>query len=229
MMFELIKKLCRGIPEELAVLIRQSGSGFLFSCFILAILCSSIYGMSVGIWRAPLQGFYVAIKFPLLIVLVTVGNALINGIFAKVLGAKLTFRESFLAVLMSFMVASVILASFAPLMLCLIWNSPPVTDPNSTIAHHGILLFNVVTIAFAGVVSNLHLYKLILHLTESKEESKRIIFSWLAVNLLLGSQLSWIMRPFIGGPKGAVEFLRDNAFVGNFFEAVFHSAKDLMF
>jgi hypothetical protein len=185
--------------------------------------------MCVGIWRAPLQGFYVAMKFPLLIVLVTVGNALINGIFAKVLGAKLTFRESFLAVLMSFTIASVILASFSPLMLCLIWNSPSVSDPASAMAHHGILLFNVVAIAFAGVVSNLHLYKLILHLTESRVESKRIIFSWLAVNLLLGSQLSWIMRPFIGGPKGAVEFLRDNAFVGNFFEAVFHSAKDLMF
>ena len=218
-----------GIPEELAGLIRKPGNDCLYSCFILAVICSSAYGMSVGIWRAPLQGFYVAVKFPLLIVLVTVGNALINGILAKALGAKMTFRESFIAVLMSFTIASVILSSFAPLMLCLIWNCPSVTEPNSTISHHGILLFNVVSIAFAGVVSNLHLYKLVLHLTESKTESKRIIFSWLAVNLLFGSQLSWIMRPFIGGPKGAVEFLRENAFAGNFFEAVFHSAKDLIF
>ncbi|MFA6566607.1 MAG: hypothetical protein WCS96_00195 [Victivallales bacterium] len=224
-----IRKLCRGIPGELAGLIKNSGNECLYSCFILAILCSSVYGLSVGIWRAPLQGFYVAMKFPFLIVLVTVGNALINGIFAKVLGAKMTFRESFIAVLMSFTIASVILASFAPLMLCLIWNCPSVSEPNSIISHHGILLFNVVAIAFAGAVSNLHLYKLVLHLTESKVESRRIIFSWLAVNLLLGSQLSWIMRPFIGGPKGAVEFLRENAFAGNFFEAVFHTAKDLMF
>lgn len=224
-----VRKLCRGIPGELAELIGKPGNGFFFSCFILAVVCSSIYGMSVGIWRAPLQGFYVAMKFPLLIVLVTVGNALINGVFAKVLGAKMTFRESFIAVLMSFTIASVILASFTPLMLCLIWNSPAVTEPNSVVAHHGILLLNVVSIAFAGVVSNLHLYKLILHLTGSKRESRQIIFSWLAVNLLLGAQLSWIMRPFIGGPKGAVEFLRENAFVGNFFEAVFHTAKDLMF
>jgi hypothetical protein len=228
-MFNLVRKLCKGIPWELAELIRKPGSGFLFSCFILAVMSSSLYGMSVGIWRAPLQGFYVAMKFPLLIVLVTIGNAVINGIFAKVLGAKMTFRESFIAVLMSFTIASIILASFAPLMLCLIWNSPTVMEVNSTIAHHGILLFNVVSIAFAGVVSNLHLYKLVLHFTKSKRESKRIIFSWLAVNLLLGSQLSWIMRPFIGGPKGAVEFLRDNACAGNFFEAVFQTAKALLF
>ena len=228
-MVNLIGKLCRGIPEELAGMMKNSGRYCLVSCFILAVICSSIYGMSVGIWRAPIQGFYVAVKFPLLIVLVTLGNALLNGMFAKVLGAKLTFRESFIAVLMSFTIASVILASFAPLMLWLIWNSPAVTDPNPKIAHHGILLFNVITIAFAGAVSNLHLYKLVLHLTESKLESKRIIFSWLAVNLLLGSQLSWIMRPFIGGPKGAVEFLRDNAFAGNFFEAIFHTAMELLF
>jgi hypothetical protein len=224
-----IRKLCRGVPEELAGLIKSAGNDCLYSCFIIVVLCSSVYGMSVGIWRSPLQSLYVAIKFPLLIVMVTVGNALINSMFAKILGARLTFKESFIAVLMSFTIASVILASFAPLMICLIWNTPPVSDPNSAISHQGILLFNVFSIAFAGVVSNLHLYKLILHLTESKTESKRIIFAWLAVNLLLGSQLSWIMRPFIGGPKGAVEFLRENAFDGNFFEAVFHSAKDLMF
>ena len=151
-MFNLIEKLCRGIPEELAGMMKNSGRDCLVSCFILAVICSSIYGMSVGIWRAPLQGFYVAVKFPLLIVLVTLGNALLNGLFAKVLGAKLTFRESFIAVLMSFTIASVILASFAPLMLWLIWNSPAVTDPNPKIAHHGILLFNVITIAFAGAV-----------------------------------------------------------------------------
>jgi len=210
-------------------LMRKPGNGFLFSCLIIAIICSSIYGMSVGIWRAPLQSLYVGIKFPLLIVSVTAGNALINSMLAKLLGTRLTFKESFIAVLMSFSIASVILASFAPLMLCLIWNSPAVSDPDCTTSHHGILLFNVLSIAFAGVVSNLHLYKLILCLTESKSESRQIIFSWLAVNLLLGSQLSWIMRPFIGGPKGAVEFLRENALDGNFFEAVFHSAKDLFF
>lgn len=224
-----VRKLCRGVPGELAELIKKPGNDCLYSCFALAFICSAVYGMSIGFWRAPLQGFYVAIKFPLLILLVTIGNAMINSMLAKVLGARLTFRESFTAVLMSFTVASVILASFSPLMLFLIWSSPSVSDPNSTISHHGILLFNVVSIAFAGVVSNLHLYKLVLHLTGSKKDSKRIIFSWLAVNLLLGSQLSWIMRPFIGGPKGAVEFLRENAFAGNFFEAVFHTAKGLMF
>ena len=210
-------------------MMRKPGNGFLFSCLAIAVICSSLYGMSVGIWRSPLQSVYVAMKFPMLILFVTAGNAMINGMFAKILGARMTFRESLMSVLMSFTIASIILASFAPLMLCLVWNSPAVSDPNSAMAHQGILLFNVFSIAFAGVVSNLHLYKLVLHFTGTAEVSRRIIFSWLAVNLLLGSQLSWIMRPFIGGPGGAVEFLREKAFDGNFFEAVFQSAKNLFF
>jgi LmbE family N-acetylglucosaminyl deacetylase len=36
----------------------------------------------------------------------------------------------------------------------------------------------------------------------------RVISAWLAANLFLGSQLSWILRPFIGSPGLPVEFLR---------------------
>ena len=38
-----------------------------------------------------------------------------------------------------------------------------------------------------------------------------------------GSQVSWILRPFIGSPDLAVQFLRHNALHGNFYETVFNS------
>ena len=31
-------------------------------------------------------------------------------------------------------------------------------------------------------------------------EARRVLFAWLTVNLFLGSQLSWVLRPFIGSP-----------------------------
>ena len=223
-----LRKLCEGFPEGLAGLMKAPSNKSLYSCLILAFFCSSIYGMSVGLWRSPLQSFYVAMKFPLLILMTTAGNALINGMLAQVFGTKLTFKESLIAVLMSFTIASIILVSFAPLMIYLVWNCPPVSDANEAISHNMLLLFNVLAIAFAGTVSNLHLFRLILHLTGSIHQSRQIIFSWLAVNLLLGSQLSWIMRPFIGDPAGNVEFIRANALSGSFFEAVFHSFSALL-
>ena len=49
------------------------------------------------------------------------------------------------------------------------------------------------------------------------------LLSWLGGNLLLGSQISWILRPFIGSPGLPVQFLRADPLRGNFFEAVWNS------
>jgi hypothetical protein len=53
------------------------------------------------------------------------------------------------------------------------------------------------------------------------------LYAWLAGNLFLGSQLSWILRPFIGSPEMRVEFLRKTAFDGNFYETVFRALRHL--
>jgi len=50
-----------------------------------------------------------------------------------------------------------------------------------------------------------------------------VLYAWQAGNLFLGSQLSWILRPFIGLPSLPVEFLRTNALHGNFYENVLRS------
>ncbi len=58
--------------------------------------------------------------------------------------------------------------------------------------------------------------------------ARRVLMAWLAVNLFLGSQLCWILRPFIGSPSLPVEFLRTEAFRGNFYETVFRSLLHLV-
>ena len=58
--------------------------------------------------------------------------------------------------------------------------------------------------------------------------ARRVLLAWLGGNLLLGSQLSWILRPFIGSPTLPVEFLRATAFKGNFYETVFRAALHLL-
>jgi hypothetical protein len=51
----------------------------------------------------------------------------------------------------------------------------------------------------------------------------RVLVAWLAGNLFLGSQLCWILRPFIGSPVLPVEFFRTTALHGNFYENVLRS------
>ncbi len=64
-----------------------------------------------------------------------------------------------------------------------------------------IMLANVAVIAFAGTTGNTRLFQLLARLGGNRAVARRVLFAWLAGNLFLGSQLSWILRPFIGSPK----------------------------
>lgn len=193
---------------------------------VVIIAGAGFYGAAMGCWRDPQQALFTAIKFPLIILLTTIGNALINAMLAPLLGLNVPFRQSFSAILMSFVIASMILGAFSPLIAFMIWNAPNMASKTvSGSTYNFILLAHVVIIAFAGITGNVRLFQLLARLGESKAVAFRVLFAWLAGNLFLGSQLSWILRPFIGSPNLPVEFFRQAAFQGNFFEAVFHSLR----
>ena len=169
-----------------------------------------------------------AIKFPIIILLTTLGNGLLNGMLAPLLGMNLGFRQSMQAVLMSFTIACIILGSFSPLVFFLVWNSPAMSAHVPGV-YSFFLLAHVVIIAFAGITANLRLVQLLQRLSGSVAVGRRVLFAWLTVNLLLGSQLCWILRPFIGAPGLPVQFLRPDAFQGNFYETVLRALQNLIF
>ena len=179
----------------------------------------------MGWWRDPRQALYVAIKLPLILLLTAGGNALLNAMLAPLLGLNIRFRQSFLAIFTSFAIASAILGSFSPLVGFLIWNAPPMSTDWSISGwtYSLIMLTHVAVIAFAGVVANVRLLQLLRELGGSARVARRVLFAWLIGNLFLGSQLSWIFRPFIGSPTLPLQFFRDHPLAGNFYEAVFHS------
>jgi hypothetical protein len=220
-----ISVLLRGEPEPITAWIEHWTARRLAWCVAVIFVGAGLYGAAMGWWRAPLQALFVAIKFPLIILLTTLGNALLNAMLAPLLGLNFSFRQSFLAILMSFTVAATILGSFSPLTAFLVWNAPPLSPDmqSSGGSYSFIQLTHVAVIAFAGVVANVRLFQLLVRLSGSATVARRVLFAWLAGNLFLGSQCSWILRPFIGSPSLPVEFLRATAFQGNFYETVFRS------
>jgi hypothetical protein len=191
----------------------------------LIVLGAGLFGAAAGCWRDPLQSLYAGIKLPLIILLTASGNALLNALLAPLLGLPLRFGQSFLAILASFALACAMLGAFSPLALFIIWNAPPLAEGlNNSTTHAAILLLLVSAIAFAGVAANLRLLQLLRSLAGNTLVAWRVLIAWLVGNLFLGSQLSWVLRPFIGSPGLPVQFLRDTAFDGNFYEAVFRSA-----
>ncbi len=220
--------LLRGERGKLAAWTGQwSARRFVLHVMVI-IVGAGLYGAAMGWWRDPQQALYVAIKFPLIILLTTLGNALLNAMLAPLLGLNLPFRQSGSAILMSCTITAAILGAFSPLLAFLVWNAPDLAAKNfSSSTYPLILLAHVSVIALAGVTGNVRLFQVLAQLGGSRTVALRVLFAWLAVNLFLGSQLSWILRPFIGSPTLPVEFVRRSAFQGNFFEAVFHSLRQI--
>jgi len=199
-------------------------------CVAVIFAGAGVYGAAMGYWRSPVQAGYNLIKFPIVILATALGNALINGMLAPLLGLNLRFRQSLMLVLMSFAIAAAILGSFAPIVFFIIWNTPSLAGQTgiSWATYNLVQLMQVVIIAFAGVAANVRLFRLLQVLSGGHRVARKVLCAWLAGNLFLGSQLCWILRPFIGSPGLPVEFLRPNAFQGNFYETVFRAIGQLL-
>jgi hypothetical protein len=212
-----LRALLRGEPQTVVDWIDDRGAGGLVSCIGVIVVGCGLFGATVGLWRSPLQAVYVAVKMPLVIMLTAAGNAALNGMLAQLLGTGLSFRQTSLAIVMSFAVAAIILASLSPLVLFLLVNTPPLSSGGRG---GDVMLVSLVTaIAFAGVVANVRLLGLIEHASRGRTVALQTLLAWLAGNLLLGSQIAWVLRPYIGPADLSVEFLRSEAWRGNFFEA----------
>lgn len=224
-----IPALLRGEPEPINQWIDQWRASRVLVCLGIIVLGMGLFGAAIGFWRAPLQALYTAIKFPLVILMIAAGNALLNSMLAPLLGLNLRFSQSFLAMLMSFTIAAAILGAFSPLILFLVWNTPPRGLAGESGAYALLLLALVAAIALAGATANLRLLQLLRRLSVRPAVALKVLLAWLAGNLFLGSQLCWILRPFVGSPGLPVQFLRPDALRGNFYETVYWAARSLLF
>jgi len=84
--------------------------------------------------------------------------------------------------------------------------------------------------AFAGVAGKrTAVFSCSCRLGGNRAVARRVLCAWLAGNLFFGSQLAWILRPFIGAPYLPVAFVRhDVALQGNFYENVFRTTMGIV-
>jgi hypothetical protein len=216
-----LRLLARGEPVGLAEWLRQPLTRDSLLALIVAIIGGcALYGFGLGLWRAPLQGVFVAIKMPLLIFLTLLVNGLINGMLGQLLGSGMSFRQTVVACLMSFAIFSLIVGSFSPIIIAWVLDAPPPGTDEGADWYRLFLLGNTAVIAFAGIVANHKLLRLIQAFSGDAMAGWRTLIAWLAGNLFVGAQLSYILRPFFGNPELPVQFLRPNPLEGNFYEAV---------
>jgi hypothetical protein len=215
------KSLARGEPGSLsAELQKPPGWHSLFPLVMAIVGGCAAYGFAIGLWRSPLQGVFVAVKMPLLIFTTLLVNGLLNGMLGLLLGSGLSFRQTLQACLMSFAIFGLIVGSLSPIAIAMVLDAPPPDAPEASEWYRAILLTHTAIIAFAGVVANHKLLRMIQVFSGSASAGWRTLLAWLAGNLFVGAQLSYALRPFFGNPQLPVEFLRPHPFQGNFYEAI---------
>jgi hypothetical protein len=225
---ERVQRLCAGDPHKILPWLEEKSLAWPCFCCGLIILGCGLYGASLGAWRDPLQGLYAGIKFPLVIFLTVFVNALLNGAFAQLLGIKLSIKQTAIVILKSFTIIGLILGSFAPVSFYILWHLPELGSEAGFKTYSWLMLGNVGLISYAGIMANIRLYRLVREISGDTKNSLKILIFWLVGGLFVGSQFSWILRPFIGSPLMEVEFLRGEAFESNFYEAIFRSLSNLL-
>jgi hypothetical protein len=221
----------RAEPAEQRRWVREQPQGLVRLCVVAVVLGAGVYGMVMGSWSSALQAVYTGIKLPLVILLTTAGNGLLNGMVAPLLGLNISFRESLAVVLMTFGIAAAVLGALSPVALFFVWNAPPLTAATNMTSpeYQRMQLALAVFVAFAGVVGNLHLVPMLREWTRSLAVTRNVLLAWLAGNLLLGSQICWVLRPFIWEPGGNEQFIGKGYLRGSFYETVFEAVRHLWF
>jgi len=219
-----VAALCR-LDEALVARVRSGRDLTRIALWAVALTVGSgaLYGFVFGLWRAPEQALYAAVKLPLLLLLVVAASAAINGFLALLLRARIGVMQGVVAILLSLSVAAVMLAAIAPVALLFVLGVPGPGHPSATPAElyrtaEYVLLFHTVVIGACGVAGNFRLFHLLKRLAPSPGIARRVFASWLLVDGLVGTQLSWILRPFLCKPTLEPEFVRKDALAGNFFE-----------
>jgi len=184
------------------------------------LFCGAFYGASLGAWHDARLAFYTAVKVPLLLFATAALTALFNWIIAALIGLPLKFRDSIEMSLLPLAVASLILASAAPIVFFFDLSLPP-PAPSARTLHNLLYLTHTACVAGAGVTGTMFLQRRLLEVCNGNTRlARRVHAAWVMAFAFVGGEVAWILRPFIGSVYLPVVFLRPDALHGNVYEFI---------
>ena len=190
----------------------------------ITVVGAALYGCAFGIWRSPQQMVFSMLKMPLMVLAVTVTTGLLSAILAQLLGSKLSFIQVGLCILFGFSIMSAVLGALAPVTAYLSTQFCPPDGPVG-LGHYRILLCShTAVVGLAGLTGYWRLHRLLVMLTGDAAVASRVLWSWIAAAALAGTQLSWLLSPFLCRPDVPVTFFNPLAFESNFFEYLWAAA-----
>ncbi|HRX87332.1 MAG TPA: hypothetical protein P5572_20085 [Phycisphaerae bacterium] len=221
---------------------------------VLAIVLGGVFGFFMG-WYAYLRGspdsawqvLASMVKLPALFLLTLVVTFPSLYVFNALMGCRLSFMATLRLLIGAILVNVTVAASLGPILGFFTL---------STTSYPFMILLNVALLAVAGVVALGFLLHTLRRLSlprwqeiesagpeaadrpggagrapdvvdaEQYAQARSIFRVWVLIYGLVGAQMGWLLRPFIGNPNIPFEWFRSRE--GNFFSAVMQQLHNLL-
>ena len=211
------------------------------SVALAAVVLAAFYGVCMGFFGLFARGdeweyrqaLACAAKVPLLFVLALAVTFPSLYVFNTLIGSRLKLIDLARMLTASMGVVTAVLAGFGPIVAFF---------SVTTISYPFAVLMNVAAFAVAAVFGLVHLYRILgvlpplvpppappdggNNLSPARRESRQVFYLWTILFALVGGQMSWVLRPFIGSPYQEFTWFRPRG--GSFFEAVLRSFRALL-
>jgi hypothetical protein len=183
-------------------------------------LAMSLYGLRWGTQYGAFHVVAVMVKVPALLLLTLVVTCPSLYVFSALARTELSFRETVRLLLAASALCCVVLASLSPITAFFTFG---------TRSHPFLQLLNAVFFAVAGAIALLYVVRELAECAPADEpapsgrrlvpgrSSDRVVLAWTLLYALVGAQMAWMLRPFVGTPHLPQTLFRDvesNVFAG---------------
>jgi hypothetical protein len=218
-------------PEEVLELLRRDRELGRLSriFFIISLIMAAIYGAVMGATNL-LQGSIMPLHGKLLMILIT--GIKVPALFLLTLiivfppiyvsnafvGVRLSFQKMLAVLLASIAISSTVLASTATVAFFF---------SLTTKSYNFIKLLHVFFFMCAGYSGLTYLFRCIREISPPgmRQTPGKLFVMWLLLYIFVGTQLAWVLRPFVGSPNERFQLFRPRK--GNFYESVLYSTKEV--
>lgn len=207
-----------GTPERLVGVGPGGTARFGIGRSVAAIACcGAAYGAALGAWNGPLLAAYAAVKLPVVLLATTAVTLVFNSAAAAAMGCRARLREVAEVTLGGMAVASVLLASLVPVVVLFDLSMPPAGSAART-THNLLYLLHTAAVGTAGLAGVGVMWRALRALSGSRGTAARVLCVWLASLAVVGGEVAWALRPFVGSVYLPVVFVRPDALDGNVYE-----------
>ena len=206
------------MPELRNVLFPPPSAG-IPAALLRIVAGAALYGAVLGSWHGPRLALYVAVKLPLLLLLTALASSAFQTLVARSLGLALGRGGASGPGLRGYATVAVLLGSLAPVAALFVWTAPAPALAART-AHNLLYLTHTSMVALCGLAGIAALARELGAAAPTKREGRIALALWIAVSALVGGQIAWALRPFVGSVFEPVTFLRPGALDGNVYEFI---------